>query len=233
MASVRSSARPLGRIETMTRTLVLSGAGRYADPWHAFPRTSARIRDVLGDLGHDVEVSEDVEERMADLSDIDLLVVNVGCPDEPESAGLAAARDGLLAFVARGGALLSVHVSATSFPTLPEWEAVVGGRWVRGQTMHPPIGTAQVRVLPTGHPVTAGLADFELHDERYSYLRTAADLTVLAEHDHDGRSHPLVWVRESSSGRVAYDALGHGVESYDSEPRRQLLANEARWLLGG
>jgi type 1 glutamine amidotransferase len=215
----------------VTRTLILSGAGRYADPWHPFPQTSARVRDVLDGLGHQTQVSEDVETRLADLSGVDLLVVNVGCPDDPASAGLAAARDGLLAFMQRGGRLLSLHVSATSFPTMPEWEGVVGGRWVRGQTMHPPIGPAQIRIRPEKHPVTAGLSDFELTDERYSYLRTSADISVLADHDHDGRRHPLVWTRETGTSRVVYDALGHDTRSYDSPERCRLLANEASWLV--
>jgi len=37
----------------MTRSLILSGGGAYADPWHPFAATSERIAAVLEALGHD------------------------------------------------------------------------------------------------------------------------------------------------------------------------------------
>ncbi len=57
----------------MPRSLVLSGGGRYADPWHPFAKTSARLADVLWSLGHRVEVADFVADRVADLSGFDLI----------------------------------------------------------------------------------------------------------------------------------------------------------------
>jgi hypothetical protein len=51
---------------SMPRSLVLSGGGRYADPWHPFAKTSARLADVLWSLGHRVEVTDFVADRVAD-----------------------------------------------------------------------------------------------------------------------------------------------------------------------
>ena len=58
---------------SMPRSLVLSGGGRYADPWHPFAKTSARLADVLWSLGHRVEVADFVADRVADLSGFDLI----------------------------------------------------------------------------------------------------------------------------------------------------------------
>ena len=159
---------------TTRRALVVSGAGRYADPWHPFAATSVRISHILRDVGFAVEVSESVDDSLAalqsDASDVDLLVVNVGSPREPDAAD-AGSRAGLLAHLGRGGAVLSMHVSATSFPAIPEWEAIVGGIWVRGTTMHPDAGPARIKIYAERHAIVAPLHDFTVFDERYSYLR--------------------------------------------------------------
>ena len=56
---------------------------------------------------------------------------------------------------------------------------------------------------------------------------------VVAEHTEDGVRHPLVWWRPATAehGAVVYDALGHGVESFESEPRRTWLRAAARRLI--
>jgi type 1 glutamine amidotransferase len=217
------------------RALVLSGAGRYADPWHPFAATSVRIAHILRDVGFTVEVSDTVDDSLAalesDAGGIDLLVVNVGNPKEPDAAD-AGARAGLLAHVGRGGALLSMHVSATSFPAIGEWEDIVGGIWVRGTTMHPDSGPSHVKIYAERHAIVAPLHDFTVFDERYSYLRTDKDVVPLATHEHDGIEHPLVWTWEYGQARVVYDALGHDARSYESAEHCELVRRAALWLVG-
>jgi type 1 glutamine amidotransferase len=220
------------------RALILSGAGRYADPWHPFAETSARIAEILRAEGFDVEISEDVDARLAALGGPqvpDLLVVNVGDPvladpEHPEPLAEKKGRDGLLAYLAMGRPLLAMHVSSTSLHGVPEWEDILGGIWVRGTTMHPDYSRARIRVYPERHPIVAGLADFEVEDERYTYLRTAPDLVPLAAHDHEGDEYPLVWARTYGDARIVYDALGHDSASYESATHRAIIANAARWL---
>lgn len=224
----------------MTRALILSGAGRYADPWHPFDATSGRLADILRGEGIDVEVSGEVDARLASLSapgdrDPDLLVLNIGDPalagrEDPEAEALG--REGLLAYLGRGRPLLVSHVSATSLRGLPEWEAILGALWVRGVSFHPEYGRARIHVPVSSHPIVAGLADFEVDDERYTDLRVAPDVVALASHEHGGREHPLLWARTYGTARVVYDALGHDAASYDSPVHREIVARAARWLLG-
>jgi type 1 glutamine amidotransferase len=222
------------------RAVILSGAGRYADPWHPFAETSAILAEIVAGEGFDVEIAENVDERLSDLSDVDLLVVNVGDPAGPHDSGVTeppdpdrddAARQGLLAYLARGKPLLSKHVSSTSFGFIPEWESIGGGVWVRGTTMHPDYGSAAI-VVQEGHPITEGLADFETSDERYSWLRTADDVVPLLSHEHDGVQHPLLWARTYGSSRIVYDALGHDAGAYEAAIPRELVARSVRWLTG-
>jgi type 1 glutamine amidotransferase len=227
------------------RAVVLSGTGRFADAWHPFAGTSARLAAILRDQGFDPEIAGP-DERMADLGDARLVVVNIGAPSAPDPAQDAAGRQGLLGYLERGGPLLVMHVSSTSLPAVPEWKSVLGGIWVRGTTMHPDYGLARIHLYPDRHPVVAPATDFELYDERYSYLDVAPGVVPLATHRHDGIEHPLLWAWSYPPGdpgtshprtaRVIYDALGHDERSYDSPGHREIIARAARWLvadLGG
>ena len=227
------------------RTLLLSGAGRYSDPWHPFRLTSARIADVLTGVGLDVTVSEDVDEALGDLADADapdLLVLNIGASDGPHATGIedqpassvrdAAARAGLLAYLSAKRPLLALHVSSTSLGFVPEWEQVLGGIWVRGTTMHPDYGRAHIHVETGSHPIIAGIGDFDVDDERYSWMRVDAAVRTLAWQEHDGVRHPLLWTHSYEGASVVYDALGHDDRSYDSAEHREILVRSARWLLG-
>jgi type 1 glutamine amidotransferase len=98
--------------------------------------------------------------------------------------------------------------------------------------MHPDYDRARIRVETDAHPIVAGIRDFEVDDERYSFLRVDPAVRGLAWHEHDGRRHPLLWAREHGPARVVYDALGHDAASYDSPEHRGIVARSARWLLG-
>src|SRR5690349_6043256 len=129
----------------MARCVLISGAGDYADPWHPFDETARRLAAILEPAAGGVEVRTDVEDALAEQAGgAELLVVNVGNagPGTPS----AAARGGLHRHLEAGRGLLVLHVSTTAFPDWPDWEAVVGGRWVEGLTFHPEQGTFTVRI---------------------------------------------------------------------------------------
>jgi uncharacterized protein len=224
------------------KALLLSGVGRYADPWHPFPETSAALAGLLREAGYDVDIPADVDAALETLvlgedTDLpDLLVVNVGLPrDELPTPGTPDAAAGLARWLDSARPLLASHVSSTSFLDLPAWEAGVGGRWVRGQSMHPEYGPAAIHVLPDSGPLVAGIPDFKLLDERYSWLRTAPGIKVHATHTHDGVHHPVMWsferrIERGKSGRTFYDALGHDAASYESAEHRELLHRALAWL---
>jgi len=214
----------------MSKTLILSGGGPYADPWHPFGATSSRLAAIAGSLGHDVEVAEELEERLVDLGDVDVVVVNAAAG--PVTAAHDAALAGMRAFLARGGGVLAIHVGASTLIDMPEWEQVTGMRWIEGVSMHPPLGTAHVLVHPERHAIAAPLQDFDLVDERYCHLRLAPDVVPFVSHDHEGTDQPLAWARRYGDARVVTDTLGHGAESYDSPEHRELLRRSLQWIAG-
>jgi uncharacterized protein len=216
----------------MPDVVLVSGSGPYADPWHRFPETSARLVGVIEGLGYSVRVTEDVEPGLADPGPCRLLVVNIGNPSDPRPPELIeAARTGIEAHLSAGGAILGVHSSAMSLTTMPQWPSVLGGRWVHGRSMHPPQDECTITITPADHPITNGLSDFVVFDERYSYVETQPDVTVLCEHSFEGLRHPLVWARQNDRSRVVFDGLGHDSASYDSQGHGELLRRAVRWLL--
>lgn len=222
------------------RALVLSGVGRYADPWHPFTETSAALAELLREAGFGVETANDVDAALEGIaapeglssSDLpDLLVVNVGLPrDDRPSPATAKASAGLRRWMADGRPLLVSHVSSTSFLDSPDWEDALGGRWMRGTSMHPDYGPAAIHVLPESGALVEGIADFELLDERYSYLQTAPAINVHATHSYEGLEHPVMWSLDRRPGRTFYDALGHDAASYESPEHRELLLRAIAWL---
>ena len=216
----------------MPEVLVVSGSGPYSDPWHRFPETSRRLAAIISGISKSVEVTEDVEGRLALPGRCDLLVVNIGNPSAPRPPDrITAAARGLTGHLAAGGALLGVHVSATSLTTMAEWPAILGGRWVRGHTMHPPQDLASIEIRSDSHPIVVGMTDFQIFDERYSFLQTNPGVEVLCDHEDDEVRHPIVWARETSRARVVYDGLGHDARSYDSAAHVELVERSVRWLL--
>lgn len=222
------------------RAVILSGSGRYADPWHPFVETSAVLAGIIAGAGYRVEVSDDLLGGLAAIGDADLLVVNAGNPEtplpdgvddpgEPGSDEVAAAIAGFDAAVERGIGILAVHSAAATLPEVPAFGRALGARWIAGVSWHPPIDDALVHIVGA-HPIAAGLADFTVFDERYSGLRLDGVIEPIAEHEEDGMRHPLIWAREFGRSRLVYDALGHDVRSYEATAHRELLGRALDWL---
>ncbi|WP_110590022.1 ThuA domain-containing protein [Microbacterium suaedae] len=210
------------------RALIATADGRYEDPWHPFPETSARLADALGDAGFHVETAP-VDEALSKIGDADLLAVNAGDPwrhEPPRLGAPAGAVTGLDAALDRGIGVLAMHTSLASLRDYPSWSVATGGIWLPGISMHPPLSDA--RFDWAEHPL-AGDEPLLAVDERYAYLQQIGARDIVATHDHEGVRHPVVWTREYGSARVAVDLLGHDTRSYDSPDHRALIARLARW----
>jgi uncharacterized protein len=214
----------------MKRALIFSGGADYSDPWHPYPESSEHLAETLRAWDIDVEVTDRVDVALSALADHpDLFAINAGAGPDPHP------RDDELAAAARaqvheGRGILVMHLSSGLFPGSPEWEALIGGRWVWDESGHPPYGPFHVEVASID--MVHGIGDFEIIDESYADLRIGPGSQVLASHVLDGVRHPLVWLRQSGRGRIAVDLLGHDASSFDSAQHRELLGRVARWAAG-
>lgn len=220
------------------RAIILSGAGRYADPWHPYAETSARLAELVAAAGYDVEVRDDVDAALATLGDdVALLVVNAADPDGPDAHGVEPAADAappvdetaLDDAIERGIGILAMHSAASSLRDYAAYDRAIGGHWEPEVSWHPPFGEAYVHLVGN-HPVREGLDDFTVQDERYTALRLHDVIEPIGEHEEGGSRHPLIWAREFGRSRLVYDALGHDTRSYDSEGHRALIGRALEWL---
>lgn len=220
------------------RALILTGAGRYADPWHDFAETSARIAAVLTEMGIAATIvatsSEALEREPIGAAAPDVVVVNAGGGHPAIADDRADGATGLptlTALLDPRVPLLAIHAAANTFADILAYRARMGGHWDPAASFHPERGPGVLRAA-SNHPALGGLRRVIIDDdERYAGLVIDADVTPLLEHDAEGAVHIAAWARQDSRGRVVYDGLGHHGASYDAPDRAALLRREVEWLL--
>ena len=141
----------------------------------------------------------------------------------------------LFEFVRAGGGVVALHHILAGFASRKDFHDLIGGEYLweaRGDAaastyrfdvdMH-------VRVADRKHPVTAGIADFDIHDEAYGGLWVAPNVRVLLTTDHPASNSAIAWVTPNEHARVVTIQLGHGEEAFANGPYRKLVVQAIRW----
>ncbi|MFB2587052.1 ThuA domain-containing protein [Herbiconiux liukaitaii] len=215
--------------------LLLSGSGRYADPWHPFSRTSARLAELIREEGFVVAQPENIDQTLADHAAgplPDLVVADLGRPqDGTPTPSTALGQTGLKRLL-RNRPLLAVHAAVSTFADSPAWTTSVGARWIPGASWHPDRGQFTAHVAHSGTSPIGPLAPFALDDERYLDLQLpATGRTVLYRHQgENSHSQPSIWIQDIDGVRSAYDAYGHDESAYESEEHRDIIRRIIHWL---
>ena len=144
-----------------------------------------------------------------------------------------------LALFDNGVGLVVLHHALASYQQWPDYEKIIGGRYVEPDPNKPGTVTEKVGwkhdeeipvvIVATNHPITAGLKDFTIHDEIYWGFRMSKDVTPLITTTHPKSGKPLGWCRMQGKSRVVYLQLGHGPEAFNNENYRKLVAQSIRW----
>lgn len=156
-------------------------------------------------------------------------------------------------FVKNGGGLILQHGSGDGSigENWPWYRDLVGTVFI-GHPADPQFQNARVVTLVTDHPVMSGIGeDFYHTEEWYSFDGpVSGKVTVLAGLDENTYSprndvygdvsdlrmgpepsdHPIIWAKCPSEGRMVYSALGHHVESYETDAHLTLLRNAMAWV---
>ena len=139
-------------------------------------------------------------------------------------------QEALCGLVAGGLGLVAIHTCAV-LAEPPEfharWLGLIGNRFVH----HPPFARFGVSI-DRDHPVTHGVAGFEIEDELYVTEPWGAPMAVLATAAFEGKRHPMVSVRETGRGRVCYLANGHDARALRNPGFQSLLLRAVRWSSG-
>ena len=147
----------------------------------------------------------------------------------------------LLAFLEKGKGLVVNHHALASYQAWPEFEKIVGGKFLlgpekQGEKTIPKSGTGggkiALHVESKDHPITKGMADYELSDEYYNRCRVADDVTLVLTTECPKNNRQVCWCRRHGKSRVVYLMSGHDQKVYNDPSHRQVLANAIRWAAG-
>jgi uncharacterized protein len=211
---------------------------------HPAVQTGPPTRDALASLGIACTVVDAFSEATAALrqGSVDLFVVHA-CRFQMLDARYSSAqravhasltpldfRQAVLDHIDGGRPLLALHTGALCFDDWPEWTTLIGATWSWERSNHPAPGP--FHVAPTAEPSVAGIARFEVVDELYRFVAPADGATIVATATDDaGIDHPVAWLHETGSARVAYNSLGHDARSLNNAGHRLLLKGLVDWLV--
>jgi uncharacterized protein len=181
--------------------------------------------------GFDVEVSDTLDAYLNEekMSSYDLIsqVWTMGTITNEQLKGLQNAVQSGVGFAGWHGGM------GDSFRNSTDYQFMVGGQWVA----HPG-GVIDYRVNITNHtdPITAGLADFDMHSEQY-YLHVDPSNEVLATTTFDGSRvgwidgtvMPVVWKRRWGAARVFYASVGHVSADFTVPEAREIVRRGMLW----
>lgn len=225
------------------RGLVLTGG-----VGHPFEDAAPALAECLVRAGYAADITDNIEAAIAGITSNPPRLVAIYALRWSMTTGAKYAslrpqwgftlsqvgRAALAAYVSNGGSLLVVHTGVICFDGWPEWREIVGGVWAWGRSSHPPRGPAHAQ--PTGcvHPVTDGIAEFDLDDDEvYADLDFKPGVVPLMTARASGRGErdcPVVWANQYGAGRVVCDTLGHDRRSIETPAHGRLIENAARWL---
>ncbi len=209
---------------------VLVVTSAVGGPHPALGEASAALDELAVAAGWSLRVADDPAALHA-LDDVDAVVFLL-------TDGVildAAARDSLEAFVRGGGGFVGVHSAASTEPSWPFYEELVGARPSR--LVSDVEGT--VLAIDRAHPATAEVPlQWSRADSFYDFDPSPRDrahvVATVDERTYPGGAmgfdHPVAWCREVDAGRSFYTALGAG--GWASPELRAHVAGAVAWAAG-
>jgi len=222
------------------KVLILSGGQRQH---HGYREQALYLAGLLEDTGrYEATLDEDaaILESPA-MAKYDLLI-NVADRRTPETRFTVAQQNALLDWVKGGHGYVSIHgADNAAVDWVPGWREMLGGVFSHYGTPDGRVsfGSYRVHVADPNHPVTRGLADFDLKDELYYYIQMEPGVEPLATVDHEGGVWPVAWTRTYGRGRVFHTPLGHrGFGPDKDDPLRdpnlgRLVLQGVDWVAAG
>lgn len=215
----------------MTKVLYLYGGW----PGHLPYDIAEWTRDLLAELGYDVEETQDIFSLDQDLTGYDLIIL--GWNNALTTEDLSDSQEShLLDAVAAGTGVAAWHGAAAAFRSSLRYHLLLGGDFIdhpagEGYPQH-----YLVTVTDTDHEVTRGVRDFRVASEQY-YMHVDPNNIVLAETtfsgEHfawlEGLRSPVAWVRQWGEGRVFYHSIGHTPLDLAGDDVRRLTKQGIVW----
>jgi uncharacterized protein len=142
--------------------------------------------------------------------------------------------------IREGKPLVVLHHSICAFDNWPEYFNIIGGKYFHKPTVvngkeYPACSYIhdlhfRVNIAGTGHPVTAGLHDFDIFDETYKGYYVEPGVTPLLLTDEKSSNPVIGWTKQYGKARVVTIQSGHDIPTYENPSFRKLLKQSIEWV---
>jgi len=141
-----------------------------------------------------------------------------------------AVENALLGMGEAGQGIVILHHAILAWPDWEPWGEITGlrdrgFRYFMDQQL-------RVDVADGAHPITEGLAPFDLLDETYTMAEPGGDSRVLLTTEHQPSMHSLAWTRQYGASRVFCLQLGHDARAWNDANFQQILSRGILWTSG-
>lgn len=139
----------------------------------------------------------------------------------------------------QGKPFLFLHHSIASYQDWPEFEKILGGKYVekgRGVPVeeqsnyeHDVWVYTKVENIT---PVTRGFSEPRFFDEVYGNVRISEDVLPLLKTRHPKSMEIVAWENKYNNSKILYLQPGHDYRTYQNEEYRKLLFQSIKYLAG-
>ena len=150
-----------------------------------------------------------------------------------------AEKSAYLKLTQQGKPLLFLHHSIASYQDWPEFEKILGGKYVekgRGapveeQSNYEHDVWVYTKVENYTH-VTVGLSEPRFFDEVYGNVRISEDVFPLLKTRHPKSMEIVAWENRYNNSKIIYLQPGHDYRTYQNEEYRKLIVQSIKYLAG-
>jgi hypothetical protein len=146
-------------------------------------------------------------------------------------------KNAYLQLTRQGKPFLFLHHSIVSYQNWPEFEKIVGGKYIEKDTKIPEEewSTYEHDVwvyskVENYTAVTVGFSDLRFFDEVYGKVRISDDVIPLLRTRHPQSMEFIAWQHRYNKSQIVYIQSGHDYRTYESEDYRKLVAQAIRFL---
>ena len=123
--------------------------------------------------------------------------------------------------------ILVLHHAILAYPTWAPWSELVGiGDRSFGYHHDQSI---RVETAESVHPITHGVASWEMVDETYTMADAGVDSEVLLTTHHPRSMRTLAWARAYKNARVFCFQSGHDNQTWENGGFREILRRGIHW----
>ncbi len=125
--------------------------------------------------------------------------------------------------------IVLLHHAILCYPQWDVWEKL-SGIPTRGATGSAADQTLCINPTDTDHPITSGLASWDMIDEYYAGVEVGSDNDVLLTTDHPESMKTIGWTRDRTGGRTFCFQSGHDDQTWTNPTFRTVLERGVKWV---